>query len=61
MLNQIIYLIREWYIVYPANIIALFDEEISIVEYIGKESVSFDIELEDTLHIHEFDIIDKEE
>jgi hypothetical protein len=48
-------------IVYFPDIVALFEEEVSIVQYIREESMSLDIDFQDTLHIHEFDIIDEEE
>lgn len=46
---------------YFPDIVALFEEEVSIVQYIREEPMSLDIDLQYTFHIHEFDIIDEEE
>ena len=48
-------------IVYSPNIIPLLEDEVSITQDIADQPMSFDIDLQDTLHIHEFDIIDEEE
>ena len=48
-------------IVNPSNLISLLENEVSIIQDISKESMSFDIYLENTLHIHEFDVINQNE
>lgn len=48
-------------IVNSSDIIALFEYEVTVVQYICQESMSFHIDLQDTLHIHEFYIIDEED
>ena len=50
-----------WYIVYFSHIIALLEDDMSIVEHIGYETVTFNIHFQYTLHIHEFDIIHEQE
>jgi hypothetical protein len=50
-----------WDIVDFPDVVALFEEEMSVVEYICHEPMTFDIYLQYALHIHEFDIIDEEE
>jgi hypothetical protein len=48
-----------WHIVDGPYIIALFEKDVSEIQYICEESMSFDIDLEYTLHIHKLDIIDQ--
>ena len=48
-------------IVDSADIISLFEDKVSITQYITYESMSFDIDLQYAFHIHEFDIIDEQE
>lgn len=48
-------------IVDSPHIISLFEDKVSITQYITYEPMSFDIDLQYTFHIHELDIIDEEE
>ncbi len=51
---------RKRQVVDTSYIIALLDDDITIIEDIREESVSFDIELQNTLCIDEFYVIDEE-
>lgn len=48
-------------IVHFSDIISLFEYEMSIVQYICDDSMTFHINFYDAFHIHEFDVIDQEE
>lgn len=47
--------------VHFSNVISLFEEEVSIVKYVCNETMPFDIDFDDTFHIHEFYVINEEE
>lgn len=51
---------RSRYEVYFPNIISLLEQEMPVVQYIGEKPVTLYIDLENTFHIHEFDVINEE-
>lgn len=61
ILDQLIHRVRMGDIVDSADIISLLEDEVSIIQDIANESMSFDIDLQNTFHIHELDIIDEQE
>lgn len=61
ILDQLVDCVWMGNIVDSADIISLFEDKVSITQYVTYESMSFDIDLQNTFHIHELDIIDEEE
>ncbi len=57
---RIVYLKRMREVVYAPYVIALFYDEVTKIKGICEESMSLDIELEYTLGIDEFDVINEE-
>jgi hypothetical protein len=52
---------RIWNVVYRTSVVALFEDEVSIVEHIRKKSMTLDVNLDNTLSIDQLNIVYEKE
>ncbi len=60
VLDGIIDVVGLWYVVNLSYFISLFEYEVAIIQDVCQKSMPFDIDFEESFHIHVFDIIDEE-